>query len=306
MSQKTVFTIGTDPEFFLQSQETGTFVSAIPYIRGSKTKPMELPKGSTVQRDNVAVEFATPPRRTEKAFVNAIKHAFIDVENLLPKGLKIAASASEIFDEIELTHPEAREFGCDPDFNAWYDDMVTCERDDNCADMPLRSAGAHIHVGYVKSSGNDFLQDEQGKRWMIRTMDVLLGFVATVLDNTPESLRRRELYGKAGSYRPTPYGVEYRTLSNFWLKHPQLCRLMFRLTKDCCRLMQSGVALKIIEAIGADKIQEIINEGKADEALSWIEFFVDFLSPSTNKLLAQQIRDIDVKPPDLKTCWRNV
>jgi hypothetical protein len=29
--------------------------------------------------------------------------------------------------------------------------------------------------------------------------------------------KRRLLYGKAGCFRPKPYGMEYRTLSNAWL-----------------------------------------------------------------------------------------
>ena len=27
---------------------------------------------------------------------------------------------------------------------------------------------------------------------------------------------RRQFYGQPGTFRPTPYGFEYRTLSNFW------------------------------------------------------------------------------------------
>jgi hypothetical protein len=34
-------------------------------------------------------------------------------------------------------------------------------------------------------------------------------------------VNRRLLYGKAGTIRIKPYGIEYRTLSNFWLKGVQ-------------------------------------------------------------------------------------
>ncbi len=32
---------------------------------------------------------------------------------------------------------------------------------------------------------------------------------------------RRGMYGKAGAFRPKPYGVEYRTLSNAWLSNDE-------------------------------------------------------------------------------------
>ena len=40
-------------------------------------------------------------------------------------------------------------------------------------------------------------------------------------------LVRRQLYGSAGRFRPTSYGIEYRTLSNFWIWDQ-------RLTRDLC------------------------------------------------------------------------
>ena len=42
-----------------------------------------------------------------------------------------------------------------------------------------------------------------------------------------DGAKRRELYGKAGAYRVKPYGVEYRVLSNFWLKSPALMQWVY-------------------------------------------------------------------------------
>ena len=66
---------------------------------------------------------------------------------------------------------------------------------------------------------------------MIQYMDLLLGNLSILLDRSPASAVRKELYGKSGAYRPTPYGCEYRTLSNFWASHPKLVSLAYDLTE---------------------------------------------------------------------------
>lgn len=45
-------------------------------------------------------------------------------------------------------------------------------------------------------------------------MDLYLGVPSVILDSASKD--RRLLYGKAGCFRNKPYGVEYRSLSNFW------------------------------------------------------------------------------------------
>jgi len=65
----------------------------------------------------------------------------------------------------------------------------------------------HIHVGYANPTIETSLA-------MIRYMDVYLGVPSTLID--PDT-RRRELYGKAGCFRLTEYGFEYRVLSGYFL-----------------------------------------------------------------------------------------
>ena len=52
---KRVFTIGCDPEFFLQERKSGKLISAIPYVQGTKHEPQPLPKGGNIQRERGTV-----------------------------------------------------------------------------------------------------------------------------------------------------------------------------------------------------------------------------------------------------------
>lgn len=256
-------TIGTDPEFFLVDKSTGKYISAIPYIEGTKYNPMSLPSGGSVQHDNVAIEFATDPVDSKEDFVNAIKNAFKDISNKIPKGHDITAVPSADFENDQLKHPEALEFGCDPDYDAW---EVAINTKPVAENQNFRSCGGHIHVGHVEGDGNDFLLDPYGKIDTVKMMDFVHGIISTILDNSIAAIERRKLYGKAGCHRPTDYGVEYRVLSNYWLKSPQLVMMVYSLTQDVLRLIREDVHLKLIDSVGSNRIQAIINEGLIDEA----------------------------------------
>ena len=70
----------------------------------------------------------------------------------------------------------------------------------------------HIHIGYDNP-------DKETNFNIIKQMDLYLGVPSIILDTHAE---RRQLYGKAGCFRHKKYGVEFRTLSNFWLFSPEL------------------------------------------------------------------------------------
>ena len=59
---------------------------------------------------------------------------------------------------------------------------------------------------------------------MVKHFDVYLGLMSLFFDT---DRKRRSLYGKAGCYRLTSYGVEYRTLSSKMAESPQLIGLVY-------------------------------------------------------------------------------
>jgi len=262
-------TRGTDPEFFMVDRKTGKVISAIPYIEGIKDEPVKLPCGGTAIRDNVALEFATVPVDSEDAFVDSIQKCIHEVRKLVPKKFSIQAMPSAIFDKDQLDNPEAMLFGCDPDYDAW---ELKMNKPPCAFDLTLRTCGGHIHVGHVEGDGNDFLLTPYGRVNTIKVMDAVHGVISAILDNSPEALRRKELYGKAGCHRPTTYGIEYRSLSNFWLKSPKLVRLMDSLTKDVLQILRkekdptSEEECSLINEIGANRIQTIINTNDVTDA----------------------------------------
>lgn len=292
-------TVGTDPEFFVRDNN-GKLVSAIPLIEGTKESPEPLPGGGNVQRDNVALEFATDPASSTKEFVEKIGRAFQDIFKKLPKGHDLEVLPSAVFDSDQLDHPEAKEFGCSPDFDAWemMQNDPPAPKNDN-----FRSCGGHIHTGHVEGDGNDFLLDIPGKVKLVKMQDAFHGIISAILDRSQEAIDRRQLYGKAGCHRPTSYGVEYRTLSNYWMKSPILVMLMDSLTQDCLKMIREDKDDDLIEAIGEDVIQTIINEGRATEAQNILNtHLIEHLSKDSKFYLDEALAKIDSF--DFKKEWK--
>lgn len=262
------FTIGCDPEFFLREKTSGKLISAIPFVIGTKEEPQRLPKGGNIQRDNVAVEVATDPASSKDGFVANIAATLSEAVKTLPDGTEIIALPSASFPEDQLKHPDALRFGCDPDYDVW--EMK--QNDPPCAlDHTFRSCGAHIHVGTDGKDGNEFLLEWQGKFDVVKAMDCIHGIISTVLDSSKASIDRRQLYGKPGAHRPKDYGVEYRVLSNYWLKSPVTVMLMYHLTQDVLDIVRNGRLVPLVDAMGENTVRKTIATGDVETANKMIE-----------------------------------
>lgn len=213
--------LGCDPEIFLVDAAEA-LVSAIDRIGGSKSMPRPLPIGDgfAVQEDNVALEFNIPPANSAGEYIEHINRvkAFL-LNEVQQQGLQFSNLSAAIWPQDQLVDPRAREFGCDPDYNAWTDGKRNPKP--KAANKQLRSCGGHVHVGH------EFPNREAALRF-IKYMDLYLGVPSTLMD-TGEM--RKELYGKCGAFRPKEYGVEYRVLSNYWVFKDELIEWVWNQTQ---------------------------------------------------------------------------
>ena len=233
-------TVGADPELFLQNANN-EYISSIGKFGGTKLMPRPLgkTKGMAVQEDNVAVEFNIPPQRTCKGFISSIQEALnLIQEEAKVLNLKLAIVPSAEFNNEQLDTPAARNFGCDPDFNVW---SMQENPKPYTKNKSLRSAGGHVHIAHTK--------DRIG---LGRACDLFLGCPSIAFD--PDQ-QRRLLYGKAGAVRQKEYGLEYRTLSNFWIKSAELMTMVFSQVVQAIEFVDAGNripkedAIKIIKCI---------------------------------------------------------
>ena len=239
--------IGSDPETFLQDA-TGKYISSVGLIGGSKDVPMPIGNGCTVQEDNVTVEFNTPPTNNVDEFVNAINYNLDWISRRAGElGLSVVFNPSAVFDKEQLDTEAAQTFGCDPDFNAW--DFGAPNPRPKSRNLRLRSAGGHIHIE----------APELDKIELTKAMDLFVGVPMLEFDT---DARRRELYGKAGAFRPKSYGIEYRTASNAWLQSDDTKRWAFNQAQKAVEFVKAGK--QIPDELG-ELIQTAIN--KSDNTL---------------------------------------
>ncbi len=262
MTKIVSYKIGSDPEVFLFDTKKKRYHSAIDLVGGTKDNPLLLSEdGHAIQEDNVAAEFNVPPSKDPVAFYKDIQFILKHIEDKVKKvnpDLTIAIDASARFEEEFLNHPKAKEFGCEVDFNAWTEDI---NQKPECEDKSLRSCGGHVHIGYLPEPKPSISID------IVRAFDLFLGVPSVLLDPDKD---RRLLYGKAGCYRLKDYGVEYRTLSNFWIKSQELVSWVFNNVQLAVDFINSG---NYISRYDEHLIVRCINNSDTELAKELIERF---------------------------------
>lgn len=251
--------IGSDPEVFVV--DFNQKVShCIDMLGGSKAYPRVV-FGGAVQEDNVLFEFNTDPTVDPEEFVKRIRDVLEQGQELLdPYGLRLKlGQSSHVYDSMVGFPEKAFEFGCTPDYNAFTGQQNPVPSSVN---PNLRTAGGHVHIGWSHfGEVTKAIQEQVGCM-----CDYMLGLPSLLEDDDD---LRRELYGKPGAIRYKPYGVEYRTLSNYWISSDELIREIHTRAQLAYDRRDSLSLLQ--QLIPQSEVQQAINSNDRTTAIAMLK-----------------------------------
>lgn len=247
-----IATVGCDPEVFIS--EGGKVISAIGWVGGTKERPIPVIHGA-LQEDNVLAEFNIDPASTSEEFIFNIETVMGALQSKIGADKAIQIKAHHVFGEDIRSQEAAMVFGCDPDLDAWTGQWNPPPPKYGL----LRTAGGHVHIGYPQPS-------KEVSIMLGRLCDYYLGLPSVILDTDTE---RRRLYGLAGACRIKPYGVEYRTLSNFWLRSKALQGWVFETASNLIYRLDN--LEQLTSQLPVEQLKLIINTGDSQSARKYCD-----------------------------------
>lgn len=283
--------IGSDPEFFFM--EKGKVLAS----------ELVLPKESIstgsgkLTIDGVQAEINPSPDTCRESHAMNISRMIRYAKTLLKDGQSIS------FDPlvpIKLTvlnklSDKAKFFGCTPSYNA-YDNDNKMSIDDSSM-YPFRPAGGHLHFGH--SGREDYIKIFNDIKTLIPMLDIIVGNTCVLIDRHEGNKERRKCYGRAGEFRTPKHGIEYRTLSNFWLKAYPLMSFVFALSRMAMDIINSSTkkdnfVKEIMDSVDINDIRNAINNNDFDLALnnfSKIKPILERIATSQHPLHADNMKN---------------
>ena len=289
--------LGCDPEFFFK--QNGAVVGAEKFLpkEGLESKerktiaPDSAPKNSKFIIDGVQAELNPRPDVCRARLANEISECFKVLKKSLEKhGGSVTADFSrtiEISKEnlMELDE-KSRQFGCAPSRTVYRNKAgIKLDKVDS-TEYRVRAAGGHIHIGLRDSESGLRRALTTDHRKTVRMLDLIVGNTCVLIDRDPSNIERRKLYGRAGEFRLPKHGLEYRTLSNFWLTSYPLTSFVLGMTRVAVEIIADSNHEEHFEhltkLVKSKDVKEAINNNDFDLAMKNFkkieEYFLSILS----------------------------
>lgn len=207
--------IGADPEGFFSKD--GVIVGSEKVIPKKglfaryQTKPVVVRDGVQFELNPLAAWNISDLRTSIANGMTLLAKQLTELDNNVVVDWRGLVEVGE--SELASLSSDTRLLGCNPSLNIYEEWAITVD--------PLtyrkRSAGGHLHFGLNQLNAHkNFYTDRGG---IVPYLDIFVGNTLVMLDRDPGAAERRENYGRAGEYREPEHGLEYRTPSNFWLRH---------------------------------------------------------------------------------------
>ena len=270
--------MGCDPEFFF-STKRGRIIGSEKIIPKGGLKLSDSNK-SKVIIDGVQAELNPQADTCRQRLAANITACFCKVRDELAKNKSIKADFSQTIKiskkELNSLAPESRVFGCAPSKNIHNPNSKIAVRD--ASKYPYRSGGGHIHIGVRDEdyTGNAYYVNMnkaiRNPNKLVPMLDIIVGNTCVLIDRDPGNIERRKVYGKAGEFRTPKHGLEYRTLSNFWLQNYQLMSFVIGLARLSVLIVSNSnkkcnFERKIRSRVNMREITKAINTNDFDLAL---------------------------------------
>lgn len=257
---------GCDPEFFFRKDNEVVGAEKVLPLSGLMVNGTE---SSKIIIDGVQAELNPQPTNCREVLASILTATFTTLSKHMQQFERLQIDFSQTIklsdDDFERLSDDSKKFGCMPSKNASKGGKVGAIKI-NPATYRYRSAGGHIHIGTDADypSIKNVLADPVR---VVKMLDILVGNTCVLIDRDAGNIERRKVYGKAGEFRTPPHGLEYRTLSNFWLRSYQLMSLVFGLVRHAVNIVADDMDGEFLKLVDMDAIERAINTNDFSLAL---------------------------------------
>lgn len=322
-------TMGADPEIF-STDAKGKLLPAFTYLPSKAARPSsDFPFW-----DGFQAEFQLRPSGCITFVVDSMHEQLVKLDGLMkekhPKGKLTFKNVFRIAPDVLKTTPDQYvALGCMPSYNAY---GIKGECMDDGRELKHRFSGGHIHFQLKDKDYNlklskfvNYTYNDADYEARIKACDRIAGIWSVGVAAEMDSPVRRQYYGLPGEFRkpvyerdakdkPVSFGVEWRTLSNFWCCHPVIMHATFEVARASIRMFDNPLLKlwisdekEIIRIIAESDVKAARQMMRANKDMfKWL-FTPRWGVESVNKLYDISLHGLDSlvsDPENIEKNWR--